>query len=151
MPSVQLRHESHIAVYLMLKRGGKVLLTRRANTGYQDGRYSLVAGHLEGRESLTRALRREAKEEVGIILSPKQIRLEHIVHRLSPDKKIYLDLFFSCSKWSGKIRNLEPRKCDDLSWHSLLKLPKNTIPHVREALQSCSKKPNSVLMELGFK
>jgi 8-oxo-dGTP diphosphatase len=151
MPTAQLRHESNIAVYLMLKRGSKVLLVRRANTGYQDGKYSLVAGHVEGRESLTQALRREAKEEIGIKLSPKHIRLRHLMHRFSDDKKIYLDLFFSCSKWDGRIKNLEPHKCDDVSWHSLLKLPKNTIPYVREALQISAKKTNSVFRELGFK
>jgi 8-oxo-dGTP diphosphatase len=54
------------AVYLILRRDSQVLLLKRANTGYQDGKYSLIAGHLEGDELATEATAREAKEEAGI-------------------------------------------------------------------------------------
>lgn len=50
------------AVYLLLRSKGKILLLRRSNTGYQDGMYSLIAGHLDGDELGTEGLIREAKE-----------------------------------------------------------------------------------------
>jgi 8-oxo-dGTP diphosphatase len=46
------RHTIIPAVYLILKNSkGQVCLTRRFNTGYMDGHYSLPAGHLDGGES----------------------------------------------------------------------------------------------------
>ena len=146
----QLRHKSHIAVYLILKRGGKVLLARRANTGYADGKHSLIAGHVEGRDSLIGALCQEAREEGGITLARKHISLVHMVHRNSTDKKIYLDIFFSCSKWSGKVRNMEPHKCDKLSWYPITKLPKTVLPYVKIALLRSTKKNQSLYRERGF-
>ena len=52
-----------VAVHLILIENGKILLLRRYNTGYEDGNYSLVAGHIDGNESVIQAMQREALEE----------------------------------------------------------------------------------------
>jgi ADP-ribose pyrophosphatase YjhB (NUDIX family) len=121
------------AVYLLLRRNNEVLLLRRANTGYQDGTYSIVAGHLEGDELATTGIAREAKEEAGITVSPTDVRLVHTCHRLSRNeaRQERVDLFFEASKWQGEITNAEPEKCDDLSWFPVDQLPDNMLPLVK--------------------
>lgn len=127
------------AVYLALRRGNDVLLLRRANTGYQDGKYSLIAGHLDGDELGTVAMVREAKEEAGIIVKPEDLKFVHVVHRLGRnDGQERVDLFYEATNWTGEVVNVEPEKCDDLSWYPIDHLPDNMLPFVKCVLQDIS-------------
>jgi 8-oxo-dGTP diphosphatase len=122
------------AVYLILRRGEQVLLARRCNTGFQDGNYSLVAGHVEANEPVTQALLREAREEAGITLSPHAVEFVHLLHRKSDDDLVYFDFFFVAHQWDGDVVNCEPDKCDDLRWFALTGLPPNMVVYVRDVL-----------------
>ena len=63
-----------VAVHVFLLRDDAVLLVRRCNTGFEDGKLSVVAGHVEPGESVTQAALRETSEEVGVTLSPDRLR-----------------------------------------------------------------------------
>ena len=76
------------AVYLIPIKGEKVLLSLRQNTGWMDGYYSLVSGHLDGNETAEEAMCREAKEEAAIDIEPKDISFTHVIHRLADDSEI---------------------------------------------------------------
>lgn len=125
------------AVHLFIIQDHKILLLRRYNTGYEDGKYSVVAGHLNGAEQVVTAAIREAKEEVGIDIQEKDVDIVQMMHRLSDDERI--DFFVTVSAWRGEIVNMEPDKCDDLSWFPLDQLPDNTIPYVRQAIHNYQK------------
>ena len=73
------------AVHLFLLRGGKILLLRRYQTGYEDGNFSVVAGHLDGNETVFEAAMREAREEVGVALAAQDVRAVGVMHRRSTD------------------------------------------------------------------
>lgn len=121
-------------VHLFLIRDGKVLLLRRYNTGYEDGNYSVVAGHLDGGEQVKAAAIREAREEVGIEIAPDDLEVVGVMHRRSDDERI--DFFLVTHAWSEEVWNAEPDKCDHLDWFELDALPDNVIPYVRQALDN---------------
>ncbi|MFH1457053.1 MAG: NUDIX domain-containing protein [Patescibacteria group bacterium] len=127
------------ASYLVLMKDDKVLLLRRHNTGYNDGNYSLVAGHLDGQETFRQAMVREAKEEAGISLNPDDLEIIHVMHRqenfTDVGKRERIDIFIKPNKWEGKPQNLEPDKCDDISWFPVNNLPENMVPCVKKALK----------------
>ncbi|MFH0889731.1 MAG: NUDIX domain-containing protein [Candidatus Aenigmatarchaeota archaeon] len=125
--------------HLILTRGDKILLLRRFNTGWMDGNYSVVAGHLDGNETFLEAMAREAKEEAGIEINTEDMNVVHVMHRKVPDAE-RIDVFIRADKWGGEIKNMEPGKCDDLSWFEINKLPENTIPYIRQAINKIEKR-----------
>jgi 8-oxo-dGTP pyrophosphatase MutT (NUDIX family) len=124
-----------VAVHLLFVRDQEVLLLRRANTGYEDGKYGVPAGHLDGGEPVTSAAIREAREETGIELAAGDMAVSSVMHRLAGHEE-RIDFFLTVRQWAGEPRNCEPAKCDDLSWHRLDGLPRNMVPYVRRGLEA---------------
>lgn len=80
----------------------------REGTGWKDGWYS-VAGHVEAGEAVEEAMVREAQEEAGINVYPKDLRHVFTMHRKSDDSlNDYIDIFFECHSWGGEVHNNEP-------------------------------------------
>jgi 8-oxo-dGTP pyrophosphatase MutT (NUDIX family) len=120
------------AVHLVLIDDGRVLLARRANTGYEDGKLSVPAGHLDGGETVRAAAVREAAEEIGVDLALDDVQFAHVMHRRSNDERI--DFFVRCERWSGDVRIAEPDKCSELVWADPAALPGDVIPYVRQGI-----------------
>jgi 8-oxo-dGTP diphosphatase len=130
----QQRFTTPVAVHLFLTRNDQILLLRRFNTGYEDGNYSVIAGHLDGNETVIAAMQREAREEGDIEIAASDLHIVQVMHRLASDRE-YIDYFLTCSTWSGELTNLEPDKCDELRWTSINNLPINVVPYVSAAIQ----------------
>lgn len=131
------RYRINLAVYLVLRDGNKVLLSKRENTGWKDGWYSLVAGHVEAGESSEDALIREVKEEAGVVIMHEDLTHVYTMQRLAEDPNdAYMDIFFECRAWQGTIVNAEPHKCGGLEWFDVDALPDDVLGYIKRVLQN---------------
>ncbi len=141
------RFKVPVAVHMLFERHDKLLMLRRMNTGYEDGKWSVPAGHVDKNESITTALIREMKEELGVL--PLNYTFEHILHKKDPvDGEERVDLFFSCNRWKGKITRMEPDKNAALKWYTFSNLPVDTVDYVKHAIREIHKR--SKFSEFGW-
>jgi len=136
------------AVYGLFIKDNKILLTRRFNTGYQDGKYMVPSGHVEVGETYSQALIREVKEEVGVRLNDNEYSFVHIMNRLSGTKSQRVDVFFKVTSWESEPYNNELEKCDEIGWYDLDNLPENTVEYLVYALDCI--KNNITYSEFGW-
>jgi len=140
------------ASYLLIRKDNQILLHLRQNSGFMDGFYSLVSGHLDGHESFSQCMVREAKEEAGIKVKETDLTVVHVINRFEklnpPPLSERVDVFMEVKSWQGEITNMEPDKCVSLDWFDLDDLPENTIPYIKEALMDI--KNNIHYKEVGY-
>jgi len=123
------RHRSIVDVHLILRRDGRIVMLRRANTGYGDGLLHLPSGHLERDESVIDGVIREAKEEIGVVVEPSALLCVHVMHRGDPAGNDRVGFFFEADRWEGEPRNQEPEKCSELVWVDPVALPEDTVTY----------------------
>ena len=129
------RFKMPVAAYLIVKNGDNLLLSLREGTGYMDGYYGLVSGHVEEGEPVRYACVREAKEEANIELKMKDIKPACVMHRITPQTE-YMDVFFVVENYDGKVENMEPNKCGELKYYDINNLPKNTIDYIKVGIHN---------------
>lgn len=128
---------TNVNCFLFLKQNDRILLSLRQNTGWKDGQWGLVAGHVEEGEPATQGIIREAFEEIGIQIHPSDLKVIHVCHHKS--QRLNIDIFFSCDRFEGTITNKEPEKCGGLEFFPLDRLPQNTIDNLVHLLRSLSR------------
>lgn len=132
------KYYSRLAVNLVLTRinenGNKeILLQLRQNTGYMDNMYDFAcSGHVEKGESYTRALVREAKEEIGIGVKEEDLIFLAVNHHYQAD---HVQLFFTTNTYEGVPTVCEPDECGGLLWADIDDLPENIIPYVANVIE----------------
>ncbi len=131
------RFKMSVSVFLFLRDGNKILVLKRAQTGWMDGYFSVPAGAIDGDKTLIEAVAREAQEEVGVIVQAAALKLVHTMHCFTGEDE-WLGQFFMADSWQGEPRLGEPEKHSDLQWVEMDALPDEMIPYVRQAIVGSS-------------
>ena len=121
------------AVHMIIKKDNKILLQKRKGSKLWPGYYALPAGHIDEGETQFDALIREAQEELGINIDPKNILNSYVVLRRNffeiDGKQLepYIDYYFDIEEFEGVPKIMEEDKCDELIWADVDNLPEPFI------------------------
>ncbi len=100
-----------VAVILLFKQGDKYLYLKRTHTGAADGFYMFPGGHWDEGEDLLLGACREAKEELGVDIDPKDL-----IFRLVEPSKTHINFFFEVASYRGTLENKETQKHGDMAF-----------------------------------
>lgn len=123
-------------IILQNKNGNvEILLHRRKNTGYKDGKWDIAAsGHVDEGETAKMAVVRECAEELGIDVKIIDLSFVHLSHRVSNSgERTYYDIYFIVNKYEGIPKIMEPDKCSELKWFEIDNIP-NEIIEIRKTV-----------------
>ena len=112
----------HVAVGVILDHDRNVLITRRAPGAHQGGLWEFPGGKVEAGESLTDALTRELREELGISIGRTSALLE--VRHDYGDKSVLLEVHVVW-EFSGEVLALEDQP---MAWVAPEELGRYSFP-----------------------
>ncbi len=132
----------------MLQRRFRTILTARLLLEYREhflflqqtprngGGFTFPGGKIEGEEFAKEALVRETFEEVGIVVSVKNLILIHVTHR-KIDSVVEIIFFFHCQQdWSGTPTVKEPEKFSNAVWLPIDEPPAKLTSVLKHSLES---------------
>ncbi|MEX2053404.1 MAG: NUDIX hydrolase [Patescibacteria group bacterium] len=98
------------------RRSGKILLLQRNSDRNRDaGLWEVPGGLIEAGEPLPMALKREIKEETGLIVSPRHSEPLTFISPKTEGPR-YLELIFRCQRVRGEKVRLAPDEHQDSRW-----------------------------------
>ena len=121
-----------VRAHVILRRDGRITLTRRAPGLPAGGRWQLPGGHVEEGESVATAARREAREEVGVEVD--DVRLVHVHNHRIATGATRLALIFEATAWRGEPHNAEPGLCDAVGFYDPDGLPRPMVSYIADSL-----------------
>ncbi|HSQ97288.1 MAG TPA: NUDIX domain-containing protein [Rickettsiales bacterium] len=125
-------------VHIFIIKNNQILLLKRYNTGWEDGKYHLPAGHKEADETFKQAVIRETMEEIGLKIIEEDLEFIHFMHSKTNNERAAM--FFLAKQWTEQPINKEPNKCSGLEWFNLNELPDNMVEYAKIAINNFIKK-----------
>lgn len=94
----------------IMRRGSKVLVTKRKSSQTFPLKWEFPGGHIEPNESRESCLRREIKEELGVQITALK---PYCTRRYGSGENALLIYYYLCRIASGRVRKLEVK---DFKW-----------------------------------
>lgn len=114
------RHRVISGSFIIFQKGDTYFFIKRKGSGFMDGRWGLVSGHLEPDETLSECAVREVREESGLEIQKSDLRHVHVccVHTEYDGVKIQaVHNYFKVLQWKGDPISAEgPEKSDGYEW-----------------------------------
>ncbi|MFF5145054.1 NUDIX domain-containing protein [Streptomyces sp. NPDC013157] len=113
-----------------------VLLQRGPGAKYGNGLWDLPAGKSDPGEPITETAVRELREETGLVVDPRSLRVAHLIHGAWGVEAPcgFLTVVFATHEWTGEPVNAEPAKHLQVRWTGTGAIPAAIVPTTGIAL-----------------
>lgn len=113
-----------VGLYILNEKKQVLLGLRKSKHG--EGTWSAPGGHLEFGESFEEAAARETKEETGLNIDKKDIKIIGTTNDFYKESnKHYITIHMMSNEYFGDIKITEQGKWEKWEWFELDKLPEN--------------------------
>lgn len=124
----------------MLMLDDQILLQKRKGSDELNGFYAPISGKVDVNESPVDAVIREAFEEAGLIIDPKNLSTPFVTHwSRKPHCNEFIDViefYFSVYRWKGNPSVRETDKVISIDFYPTKHLPYNTVGSVALVLKA---------------
>jgi len=113
-----------VGIATVLRDGNKILLgLRKSNLGKNT--WGLPGGKLDFGEDLKVCAARELKEETDLITTTDNLKLLGVSNAIFDEETHYITIIYEVNVYVGKLKIMEPDKCETWEWFDYDDLPKN--------------------------
>lgn len=138
------RYTIPVSVHLIvLNSKQQVLMSKRKNTWFFDGYYSLISWHKQKDENVIDALIRIGKEDAQIYINANDLIFSSIMNRKSNELE-YIDYFYIIQNYKWEYKNMNVNTCENIWFFNVHTPPENTIPHIAYALSNINTRHHSL-------
>jgi len=115
-----------VGIGVIIEKGdGKILVGKRK--GSHAPFYSIPGGHLDPGETFEKCAVREVREETDLLIrNPKVIAVTNNLETCRNEGLHYISVVLLAKEFSGKLKLMEPKKCEEWIWTDQNNLP---LPH----------------------
>jgi len=111
-----------------------LLLKRTSKTRNEAGFWSKPGGGVEFGEKVEESLKRECKEELGVVIGEIKF-LSFTDSIMKADNQHWVSLNYCAKIINGEPKNMEPEKHEEIKWFNLDNLPENINEYTLDAIR----------------